>query len=450
MTYLEAVILIKNIEASNDVMSIKYKDVPIWPLLRIHLIDAISKERSATKTTGNSAIKQVLSTLFYYNPLNIFKGSQLWLFAGNERRKLVDDKYILRVSGGILEVEPKTLVIEKPSANQTKHSRRSIPEERIVSESWILLSVHIIAYLLRFFKQKIDSEELLIRILKENNLNYNYKSSLRLLVAQKKVFDFILSIVNKPSKVLIECPYTIMGYVWSLHCKGIPVIELQHGVLNEHHYAYNSLYHSKELYPDIIWVFGEIEYKYLTSSLCHYSKQVEKIGLYFMELADKYFTNDIFKQYRAEYDRVIVAAGQRGYEEQFAAFINEVAQMSPRSIFIYIPRTNDVDLVFKHKNILFKPGVNIYEYMKWCDIHCTISSTTCLECQYFHKPTIFYDYDKMATNYYGNVLHKVNGVHYIDSASAFVSSVKEIEESEYIYKEVFTHNTVKLIKNLLD
>lgn len=142
-------------------------------------------------------------------------------------------------------------------------------------------------------KIKIENECVLQRVLKEYKIQFDYIGALRVLDAQKKVFDVLLAVIHKPGKVIIECPYTIMGYVWSLHKKAIPVIELQHGVLNDKHYAYNSLYTSPILYPDEICVFGEDEYQFLTGDDSHYCKKVYKTGLYFMELAQKSFTNDI-------------------------------------------------------------------------------------------------------------------------------------------------------------
>ena len=82
MTYLEAVSLMKEIESRYDLMQIKYKGVSVWPLLRINIVDAISGNNETMKSTGGSAIKQVLSTLFYYNPFDYFKKRSVWLFAG--------------------------------------------------------------------------------------------------------------------------------------------------------------------------------------------------------------------------------------------------------------------------------------------------------------------------------------------------------------------------------
>ena len=268
--------------------------------------------------------------------------------------------------------------------------------------------------------------------------------------AQKKVFDVLLAVIHKPGKVIIECPYTIMGYVWSLHKKAIPVIELQHGVLNDKHYAYNSLYTSPILYPDEICVFGEDEYQFLTGDDSHYCKKVYKTGLYFMELAQKSFTNDIFREYRVKYEHIILVAGQRGYEEAMADYIREAAKKTPKCLYVYVPRDIDAELVFDQENVIYRPGINIYEYMIWCDVHLTISSTTCLECQYYKKPTIFYNYAEMSENYYGKVLKAENGVVFTKSVSEYEQALEKVLTTKFDYKEVFTGNTVKRIKEIIN
>lgn len=450
MTYLEAVSLIRGFESRYDLMKVTYKGVSVWPLLRINIIDAISGNNESMKSSGKNAVKQVLDTLFYYNPFNYFKKSNIWLFAGFERRKDVCGIMRLRVSGCVVDTFPNTLLIEKPGKDQKNCVRSKIPEKKIVSESWLLLLVHAIAILCRWSKLKIINEDILKNALIENKISFDYYSSIRILIAQKRIFDILLSITHSPKKVVIECPYTIMGYVWSLHEHNIPVIELQHGVLNDKHYAYNSLYNSETLYPDEICVYGQDEYNFLSSSDCHYCNKIHKTGLYFMELAKKSFVQDVYKDYRSSYKHIVLVAGQRGYEDAMADYVKIVAERTPNCLYVYIPRNIDAELSFESNNIIYRPGVNIYEYMIWCDLHMTISSTTCLECQYYKKPTIFYDYAEMATNYYGEVLSPENGAIYTKSAGEYLDALEKILTLKFNYKEVFTPDTVERIKYVLE
>ena len=293
-----------------------------------------------------------------------------------------------------------------------------MPEKAIVSESWLLFMVHALAILSKPFSIKLEKEKLLRDVLDGYGIKFDYVSSLKVLISQKQIFDVVLAFLPKPKKVIIECPYTIMGYVWSLHEHGIPVIELQHGVLNDKHYAYNSEYRSNELYPDTLCVFGDDEYNYMQSDGCYYCKDVRKTGLYYMELAKNSFQVDPFAGYRSHYKHIVLVAGQRGYEDQMAKYVREAAKVTSECLYVYVPRNTDAGLSFKAPNIVYRPGINIYEYMIWCDLHLTISSTTCLECQYYHKPTIFYNYSNMSKSYYRSVLTEDNG-------AVFTNDVKE-------------------------
>ena len=450
MKYLEAVDKIRGIEANYDLMSIKCNGISIWPLVRINLIDRLDERDLTMKDNGRKAAAIVLKTLFKHNPFAAFRRHKIWLFAGYERRKVIGGENVLRVSGAVVEAEPDTLVIEKPSHLQLNRCDAISPERHIISESWLLLLIHLFASILKITKQKIENEELLKAILEELNVDFDYKGSLRLLFAQKKVMSFLLHVLPNPKKVIIECPYTIMGYVWAFHNKDIHVVEMQHGVLNREHYAYNSYYHSNELYPDELWCFGDDEYQYLISNECHYCNIIKKTGLYFLELTNRFFVEDIFKEYRKNYDKIVLVAGQRGYEQIMASFTEEIAKEDKNSLFVYVPRTTEETVKITAENVIYTPRVNIYEYMKWCDIHLTISSTTAIECQYYKKPTIFYDYEKLGSTYYQNVLKEVNGIRYVMSPQEYLKALQDLNQSEIHYKECFTSNTVKIIQNLLN
>lgn len=451
MTYLESVQLLRDIESKYDVSSVKFKNVQIWPFIRIKLFERISGADTNLKPSKKSGIRIVLSTLFYYNPFKYFKKSKTWLFSSFERRKQIGDRAVMRISGAIVDIEPETLVIEKPTDYQCSTPRNLVREANIVSESWILLFVHFIAFFLKLFRLKINREDVIKRILEENGLSFDYKTEIKLLYAQKKTMDYLLRIFHKPKKVFIECPYPVMGYIWSMHHHNIKVTELQHGVLNNLHYAYNSLYHSNEFYPDRMCVFGDVEFKYLTGEQCHYCKDIVRTGLYFLEVADKFFVSDVFSIYREDYKHVVLVAGQTGYEKQLVEFINVIALEAKDCIFIYVPRSLEEQFVFNRNNIVFQPGINIYEYMKWCDIHLTISSTTCLECQYFKKPTVFYDYEGRSSNYYRNVLNEDNGVYYINDCNGFTNALRSVDNNKdlFTYKEIFSHDTMDVFRRLV-
>ena len=72
MNYLQALKTIKEIESNYDILAIKFKSIPIWPYLRIYLFDSLLESHRAQGYTGSN-IKRVLKSVFYYNPIPLFK-----------------------------------------------------------------------------------------------------------------------------------------------------------------------------------------------------------------------------------------------------------------------------------------------------------------------------------------------------------------------------------------
>ena len=448
MKYLEGVELIRQIENEYDVMSIKYNGVSAWSYLRLYLLDSITANRENKASRSNIAL--VLKSLFFYNPFQLFRHYDLWMFTGCERRKRIGDKMIQRVSGGASTSIDRCLMVEKPSKFIGHYRRSDIQEKHIVSEAWQLMTLRIIELLSRPFPVKVENEELLKKILLDKNLAFDYKHYLRLLNAQRVAMRLMLGITWRPMMVMMESPYDSMGYMWAFHQVGVKVIELQHGVLNRNHNAYNAIAYERQMNPDCICVFGEEEYNYFTKEKRDYAPFVKMTGLYMLELADLYFNVDIFVEYAKKYNRIIVAAGQSNAEKELSEFVDAVARERKDMLFIYIPRSSNADVYFNTDNVLLKTDVNIYEYLKWADIHITISSTTCLEAHYFHTPTIFVDLNHLATEYYGNILTNKNGAVYITKQEEFAGAVNELSSGDFEWKELFAHNHTEKIKKVVE
>lgn len=447
MKYLEGVELIKTIEKEYNVMSIHYKGVCAWSYLRLYLLDRITANREFKAT--KSVISLVLRCLFSYNPFQIFSKYDIWLFTGCERRKRVGDKMVQRVSGGISNIVDNCLMIEKPNKEFGHFKRIEIEEKHIVSESWLLMILHIIEVLSRPFTPKIENEDIIVQILKEKGISFDYKHYLRLLNAQRLAMKLMLSISHKPKCVFMESPYDSMGYMWAFHQAGVRVIEMQHGVLNSNHNAYNAIDYERKMNPDCICVFGEEEFKYFTTEKPQYASKVETTGLFMLEKADDFFKTDLFIEERKKYTYVIVVAGEANFEKKLGDFVDEIAKRRKDLLFIYIPRYSNEKPSVCSDNIRIVTDVNIYEYLKWADVHMTISSTTCLEAHYFHTPTIFVNFNNLSKEYYWNRLQEINGARYIENADQFDMALTGLLNQDTIWKELFAHNHTAKIKRVI-
>lgn len=450
MAYLDGIKILREIEQTYPVMSITFKGQPIWPFVRIYLFQLLGETNHLNAhKVESSKIKTVVKALFAYNPLTIFKRHKNWLFTATERRKLIGNKYIQRVSGFMSEIDENCLLIEKPSTHQPHISKKHIAEKHIISEAHLLLSAHIIERFLRYKKLTIDNENILLKILKDYSLSFDYNYFVRYLWSQKIATNLLLSFSHKPERVLIECPYNILGYVWSLHCHNIKVIELQHGVIGNSHYAY-ILPHNSIFSPDEIWVYGLRDVRFLNNHNPQYAVDVFDTGLYYLDYAYRAFDQDIFAQYRSKFKHIIVFAGQAAVEEAVHKFIDTAAVENPETLFIYVPRFADEIFDIELPNVIFAPGVNIYQYLKWCDLHCTVSSTTCLEAAYYGKKTIFFNFNNLATKYYEDTLIEGQGVRYISSPHQVRHAIESlITSTENINSDGFSKFSLDHVGNLL-
>lgn len=448
MQTLEGVKLIKDIEQKYDVMSIKWKGVSVWPFLRLYLKESITTQRENKASASN--IKLVLKCLFSYNPFRAIKRHEVWSFTACDRRKQIGRKRIHRVSGAFASEGMNCLMIEKPLKGLGHYKRDEIEEKDIVSEAWLLMSFHIIEFVSRHFALKLDKEDLLKKILKENNLTFNYHRCVHILNAQRKAMRFMLALAPKPKVAMMECPYDKMGYMWAFHDVGVKVVEMQHGSLNGNHIAYNGKAYETSTNPDCICVFGEDEFNYFINEEPQYASTVRMTGLYILERTNQYFVEDVFEKDRENYKAVIVVAGQPVYEDRLSSFIDSVAIEKKELLFIYIPRQNRDDLRFESDNVRLVNGVNIYEYLKWADLHMTITSTTGLESQYFRTPTIFYDDQKIASRYFKGVLDEGNGVRFVETPEQFTAAFDDLYRHNFSYRDIFAHNHVRRIKEVIE
>ncbi len=449
MNYLEALKKLEEIEGNYDVESVRTEGVPVWPWLRLYLFQVMAhtkNEHSHDISAGK--VKIVLRSLFAFNPLKYLKHHKVWLFNGGERRKEIKGKYIHRVSGFANSLIQDCFFIEKPSLLEGHHKKNEIEEKEIVSESWILLAVHITERFKRFRKLTVENEHIIAEILDKLGVRFDYRYFIRFLLAQRSVIKSLMRIAGRPDKVVIECPYTVMGYLWAFHDMKIKVIELQHGVAGSSHNAY-VYHHPSIFYPDAMCVYGDREEEYFKQENPYYAKEIIPTGLYILEKCDKAFNRDPFAEYRERYDYIVVFAGQDAIVPQNIEFIKKVSKENPKQLFVFVPRFDIPNFPDDISNLLYKPGVNIYEYLKWCDIHCTVYSTTCLEAAYYNKPTIFYNQDNFSQKYYGDYLKKGNGIEYIDDPTEFGEALLKIKNcKEFKFPQAFVQFSKEKLSTL--
>jgi len=416
-------LVLRKIESTIDVKSIKYHNIPLWWVLRIYLYDSMYGKSIGFVQHQDLSISKIIKiarSFLYYNPFKLFLKRDMWVFNSADSRRMIGNHAYHRVSGSIIEQFPNSLVIESvfPSFHKRKKYTRG---EHVIGISVFYFVMLFIDVYLRLVRPKIVNESLIIDILKKTKTSLNYLSIVRVFLSQYFALNCILKL-NRPRLATIECPYTQLGFVLALKKNGVKVVELQHGVINSSHYAYNSTLKNDVYNVDAILVYGDIvkncfmfdNDKYVRAS------EIYVVGSSILERYLSLKLVDPFEKYRGTFISIILISGQEDNEKALFDFINEVAASLSKVLFIYVPRRNkDYKAWINSENICIQNG-NIYTFIKYCDLHSTLNSTTCLEANFFNKCNLFMNINGISDDYYGDVLNENFGAFYADTPGDYI------------------------------
>jgi hypothetical protein len=113
------------------------------------------------------------------------------------------------------------------------------------------------------------------------------------LLSRKSVFPIYQSLLKRvsPKIVILICSYGKETFVEACKTLGIPVVELQHGIINKYHlgYSFPGAIRIKRTFPDYLFVFGDF-WKQVTEYPIE-KEQIYSVGYPYLESeVKKYFT----------------------------------------------------------------------------------------------------------------------------------------------------------------
>jgi hypothetical protein len=229
-----------------------------------------------------------------------------------------------------------------------------------------------------------------------------------------------------------------MGYIKAFKEKKIPIVEMQHGIINDSHYAYNVYKDfGTDFFPDYLFTYGkrELAIFHKENFFIDFSRVVP-VGYYFLEMAkDNHKNGEKAKMLRKRFKKIVVYSLQEPFDTFNFEFLNQVAALDFEIGYILVPR-NPKKTYSKFKtgpNLIIERELNIYDCLGFADYHCTINSTCAIESLCFGVPNILYDYDGWATSYYSNLLDDLGHTVFVNSADEFIST---IYQTEFYSKEI--------------
>ena len=446
--------IIEEIEKNLPVENIESDGMQIWPFLRIYFGNLLISNLGAVDININ--ILKSFFCSFYYGFFNLFRSYDYIIFSGSSERKMINNQLHDKSIDFISKSLNKTLVFELPIPFH--YPKKDIPTKYIVSKFILYLFILIRSKL--FYKApKINNEQLLRDILSKHNVKLDYKSLIKKHLAQYKLMSLLIRIY-KPKAVFFVCSYTNMAFIKALKDKGIKVIEIQHGVINNNHLAYN-LYKKLDsnFYPDYLLTFGKKERDVFAANNFFIKEcNVLAVGhLYIDYIAGTYPGDNKFKTLIAGYKKAVaITADGVPLDTTTIEFLNKAAQIDKTIIYIYIPRNKFTKKVFSfNENIKVVDWLNCYEIMAQCDFHSTVYSTCALEAPSIGVQNILINLNNLSKMNYHSVLNNEEITRYVSTPEEYVETINnfKIQEKKYIIntnKDVIVPGYKENIKGILN
>ena len=426
--------IFKEIEKKYPVESIKINDIQIWPYLRIYL--GFKLIFDIDRITFNFKILINFIRTFFYGFFNLFRKYEYIVFSVSEQRKLINNKYVDRFDY-IAEMLNNTLFFESSLSSHFK--KKNIPTKHICSKNILYLFEVIISNI--FIRNiKIENEHLIKEISEKYNIDVDYRTLSKRFIAQYKIMKFIIKKI-KPKAVFMITPYTNMGYVKALKDNGIKVIELQHGVINFSHPAYNIFKRfDSGLYPDYLLTYGKKEKNVFTDKNYYINKNnVIPIGHFYIDyITNKYKGDKKLKRIVKNYNKIIAVTSQDIFDDDLIPFLKKSADLDKTIIYIFIPRKRTKSYYSKYnfpENMIIADWLNCYEIIIQSDFHSTINSTCAIEAPSMGIQNILLNINNQSKDYYGTILDDRSITSYVNTPEEFVeiiNSFKILEKDKVI------------------
>jgi len=403
----------------------KYKSIlekiDEWSYIRIAVgfyFQSNPNNNTLPKEVFFSKSKKILKIFLIFR--NIFFGFKNWFksydfifFSDSNERRRIEGLYKDKIADDIIDRLPgRTLLIELPNDSHY----RNVYSKYIVSESIILL----FSLLLKFFIKSRNIKEI-TELLDKEGIKINYQRIIKDFNTKFIVYKTLLKIY-KPKVVFVNCAYCRIPLVKAAHDLNIKVIEVQHGVINDKHYAYvSNLSLNRSYYPDILLSFGLNETKIKNLII----ERVIPIGSYYLNYIKHNFKpNERIKKIISKY-KVVIGVTLQDLDwafKEMLSFAKNLAKQRNDYLFILIPRKRKVDVALE-KNIIVME--NFYEAIMYCNIHTTLYSTCCLEAPYLGIPNILVDINGYASKYYKGILSPMH-TKIVNNENDFFIAVEEL------------------------
>jgi len=406
----------------------------VWPFLRIPYYFAYSNKydfniEQQKKTSLWTKIKRVKNV--FYGFWNLFKKYDYLVLSDVLEIRLMNGRYVNKLAEFLMSElgKKRVLLIENPE--DSSHLKRSkLSTKNIISSDFFLVFRYLPLWKRRFI---INNEVILKEINSKYNLNINYRMLISRFICNKNLFRLFFR-AYKTRLVFISEYYNSMyqAAIYTAKKLDIKTIELQHGIINNKHPAYNVFVKlDKSFFPDYLFAFGDYVKNVFDEDNYFIKKDdVLPIGNMYIDYINNEYkaseeTIKMFSNFRKKYKRIVAVSSQRPIENKLIDFLKKSASLSKNVLYIFVPR--DVNKNYSNanfpENIILLKNLNVYQIVKEANFHATVYSTCALEAPALGVPNILINIDGMARKYYSDLLMNRDVTRFVDTEEEFVDVI---------------------------
>jgi hypothetical protein len=292
----------------------------------------------------------------------------------------------------------------------------------------------ILSYVLPINTKNLALEAILDR----EEIHFNYKKRIRKFYGSYYAYWLFLKIY-KPKMIFVNCHYDRFGLMKAANTLGIQIIEVQHGVINDEHYAYRSvLALDQDYYPDMLLSFGENEVALNRKII----PEVFPIGNFYLEYIEKNFSRSVELTHRLKPYKFTIGISLQDADwerDLLLGFLTQVAAQDSNIAYVLIPRKRKDIRKNLPSNIWMYTQLDCYNIIMHCNAHCTLYSTCALEAPTLGIPNILIDLNGVASRYYGKLL-SANHTKYAKDSHGFFEALDKIKKLDTISVKQFNQN----------
>lgn len=259
-----------SLEDELDVFSLTVNEIPVWERIRHRIrrsietdLGIVNQAHDKPNTSKVSNVSKLLKNIFHRNPL--LATSADIVFLGHQRRKPLEDGawWDIYCDPVIDHLESEYVYLERP------HLNRHFKPAKTGKVHYLDLLYYSGDIRKHIGNQRVsidaDVREELRGIERRFECEFGCAVGLEKLVEETlisrattvPIYKFILSRVD-PDIAIVVVSYGREDFIEACNQLNIPVIELQHGVIHEHHMGYHYPgKRTKVHFPDYLLTWGE-------------------------------------------------------------------------------------------------------------------------------------------------------------------------------------------------